>query len=61
MRSTEAAGLLGVHKSTIVRWVRRGKLVGRRDPRDSRVLLVDREQVEKLAAQIREVHGEPEE
>lgn len=57
MKSSEAAALLGVHRSTIGRMIRRGKLTARPDPRDSRVVLVDRAQVEQLLAEIREVHG----
>lgn len=60
MRATEAARMLGVHRSTIGRMARRGELTARPDPLNKRVLLVDRAQVEQLAAEARRVHGEPE-
>ena len=37
--------------------VKRGELTARSDPRDKRVTLIDRDQVEALLAEIREVHG----
>ena len=45
-------------RSTITKMVKRGQLQARRDPRDPRILLVDREQVEAMLAEIREVYGE---
>ena len=60
IKSSEAAAILGVSPSTITKMVKRGELTSRSDPRDKRVTLVDRDQVEALAAEIREVHGDAE-
>lgn len=60
MKSSEAAQVLGLSVSTIGRMIRRGELTSRPDPRDKRVQLVDREQVERLLAEIREVYGDSE-
>lgn len=58
MRASDAARMLGVHPSTVSRMVQRGDLIGRRDPRNKHILLVDRVQVEQLVAEIRQVHGD---
>jgi len=60
MKASEAAQRLGVSTSSISRMIQRGELLSRSDPRDKRVRLVDREQVETLLAEIREVHGDGE-
>jgi excisionase family DNA binding protein len=59
MKSSEASELLGISASTVARMIQRGELDSRPDPRDRRVRLVDRAQVESLLAQIRGAHGEP--
>jgi excisionase family DNA binding protein len=60
IKASEAAELLGVSPSTITKMVKRGELTARSDPRDKRVTLIDRDQVEALLAEIREVHGNEE-
>jgi excisionase family DNA binding protein len=60
IKASEAAELLGVSPSTITKMVKRRELTARSDPRDKRVTLIGRDQVEALLAEIREVHGDEE-
>lgn len=55
IRASQAAEILGVSRSQIARMIARGQLSSRPHPTNPRGVLVDRDEVEALRAQLREI------
>lgn len=50
--ASEAAGLLGIDRSTLTRWVKAGRIeAAHKNPHSNGALVFDREAVERLAAE----------
>lgn len=58
IRASKAAELLGVSPSQIARMIQRGQLTSRPHPTDPRGVLVDRDQVEAIRAELQEIEDD---
>jgi len=57
IQASKAAEILGIPRGRIYRMIQRGQLASRPDPLNPRGVLVDRDQVETMLAELREIEG----